>query len=208
MSATTKALGAALILGTAVHGFAKGVSSTSNFHDNFYNIALGDPNADQAVFGGRLNPMEFMAPLPAMFPTAYNVMSGRTPGRMLGAPAGGLLGGATGTVVGGVVGGLIGTLKGKGLKGGLIGGVVGGLGGSAIGAGMGLSGNRSLANMGRLGIGIKSGLINGTMVGDYFRGNNNGLSPMNDPTVNAYRNTPPRVDGSLVFGAYNSRYGG
>lgn len=50
--------------------------------------------------------------------------------------------------------------------------------------------------------GVSSGLINGTSVSDMNRDSN-------QPMVGGlrYANRPPQVNGSLVFGQYNARYG-
>ena len=47
---------------------------------------------------------------------------------------------------------------------------------------------------------VSSGFVNSTSLGDHFKNSN-------DPYIKRYNNRAPRVDGSIVFGQYNSRFG-
>jgi hypothetical protein len=191
-------LAAALLVGTAARGFTKGFGETSNFSDSFYETTLGDPDIDEAVFGTKISPLELLT-TPGFIPTRMNIMSGRAPAAMVIAPVN--------AVAGAAIGGTIGAFKG-----GVKGGILGGLGGAVIGAGSAipLSGNVRAAQTARVAYGVRNGLVNSAVAGDYFKNNQAGFLDMNNENnagINAYRNTPPQVDGSIVFGAYNARYG-
>ncbi len=134
---------AALSVGAAAVGFTSGISS-SEYTDQFYELATGNPNIDNEVFGSNLGLTQLFIPLPG--PSDLKTF-------MHGAPGAGAFGGVP-----------------------------------------------------RLFAGVRAGVVNTTTVSDYFRGSgpltSNTRSPMDE-----FRNTPPRVDGSIVFGQYNSRFG-
>lgn len=93
---------------------------------------------------------------------------------------------SAGYKIGGVAGAGAGLYAGKGVRGRLTFGLMGAFGGAAAGAGAGFAGTTQ-------------GTVNTTTIGDYNRYGRGDRR---------YQNNLPIVDGSMVFGQYNSRMGG
>jgi len=179
------AAGLSLVAG---HGFAQGAAS-QDLSDSFYDITMGDPKADLAIFGTELNPISMAMPFPW---SPMSVIQNRAPGQqMLGSGGGAMLGAGVGATAGATAGAMISNAAKGRLKGlGWVGGVAGGLIGAASGAIGGSQHAEQLMAMRQL------GLINKTTVSDYAR------------NYNYYDNSMPTVDGSIVFGMRDSRFGG
>lgn len=118
---------AALLIGATATGLTRGITGGRDISSSVYELATGNPNIDQDVFGTKVGLGSIMSPIP----TPIQVATG--------------------------------------------------------------GGNKYL----RLAAAWQSGMINKTTVGDHLSNARTGLGSA----------SAPRVDGSLVFGQYNSRFG-
>ena len=167
-----------------IHGFGQGVSSRG-LGDDFYDLTLGDPQADQTIFGTNINPINLLFPItkPSLMIAAgggigSNSGWGNAPQRALGTGVGAGVGAGLGYGVGRLF-----------RRGGVGGAIAGGIVGATMGFGASSpTGTKLLAAR-------QAGLLNSRMVGDYARG------------YDYYNNRMPQVDGSTVLGMYNSRFG-
>lgn len=153
---------AAIGLGAAfaVQGFSSGFKKSSgNFSQSFYDLTLGDPNADENITGAKFSPVSMLNPLSFVslaskgYPlvgAATGAGAGAGVGAIAGASIGGkmmggglrgrLAGAGIGALAGGLLGGGAGTLSSAGQSPkvlGLGGGAIGGTGGAAVGAALG-----------------------------------------------------------------------
>lgn len=158
-------------------GFAKGFNS-SGVNEAFYEMTTGNPNIDKDVLGTKLSPMEAMLPVPGIGRVARATMK---PSPVIGAVGGGTLGGA--------LGGAVGKVAGHGIV------------GAAIGAGLGaVVGGAAVP----LAPAAGAGFVNSKMLGYHFGG---ARKPFVESGNSYSPNAFPAVDGSIVFGMNNARFG-
>lgn len=179
------------LAGMATYGFAKGFAE-NDLSDPFYQITLGDPKADEQIFGTEVSPFSLINPLGGVATvTGQNFLSKTT---NFGATFG-----TTGPIFSGL-GAAAGMSAGSYLSRGgrLRTRAAATIGMGAVGAGLGLaSAFGGSPTMTRLRTANNMGLMNDRMF----------AAARSEAMEQKYSNQMPQVDGSLTFGLYNSRQG-
>jgi hypothetical protein len=177
--------------GFALQGLSSGIGKGASGGGGFYDVTLGDPNADQQILGAKVSPMNLMAPLPF---SSMSILEGRTLGPTVSAPTAAI----SGAVLGGGIAAVGATaLMKSGFK---EASALGKVRRGAIGLGI---------TAAAAGLGAISGMMGGTATGrKIMAGRKTGLLNANAVNMRKYANQAPQVDGSIAFGMYNARQGG